>query len=122
MKTSEGKEFQHVILFPLKIKHCYSDTLIDLMLLTCCNLEKNTKSRKDVLLGLFDVVFSAEAFNTSGGIHQFLLARKEGVAGGTNFHFYILGGRTGFNYMPAGAINLRHFVLGVNLLSHANPP
>jgi len=41
------------------------------------------------LSGLFDIVFLAEAFNAAGSIHQFLLAGKEGVAGGTNFNLYI---------------------------------
>jgi hypothetical protein len=45
-----------------------------------------------LLLGLGDVVFLAETLNPAGGIYQLLFTGKEGMAGGTNFHFYILRG------------------------------
>ena len=55
-----------------------------------------------MVLGFLDIVLLAEPFNTAGSIHEFLLTRKEGVAGGTNFHLDILGGRTCFYNVPAG--------------------
>jgi len=64
------------------------------------------KKLKNPRSGLFDIVFPAEALNAAGGIHQLLLAGKEGVAGRANFNFDILGGRTGFDYIPAGAAYL----------------
>jgi len=71
------------------------------------------------LVLFFYIVLSSETFDAAGGINQFLLARKEGVAGGTNFNLYILDGGTGFDNIPAGAANLRRLILGVYLLFHA---
>ena len=56
-----------------------------------------------VLRLFLNIVLLAEALNTAGGIYQLLLARKEGVAGRTNFNLNILNGGTGLDYISAGA-------------------
>jgi hypothetical protein len=75
-----------------------------------------------VNLRFFDVVFFAKPLNASGGVYQFLLAREERMAGGTNFNLYVPGRGTGFYNIPAGAGDLRCFVFRVNLISHIYPP
>jgi hypothetical protein len=67
---------------------------------------------------LFYVVFLPEAFNTAGCVNKLLFTGKEGVAGGTDFYFYILDGGTGFNNIPADAGNGGHFVFRVYLFFH----
>ena len=69
-------------------------------------------------LSLFDVVLFPEALDTAGSIYQFLLACKEGMAGRTDFHLYILYGRTGLYYISAGAAYFGHLIPGMNLLFH----
>jgi hypothetical protein len=68
--------------------------------------------------GFFNVVFLPEPLNPSGGVNQLLLAGEEGVAGRANFHLYIFNGGTGLDYVPAGAGDFGHLVLGMNLLFH----
>ena len=67
---------------------------------------------------LFNVILLAEALNAAGGVNQLLLAGKEGVAGGTNFHLDVPGGGTGFDYIPTGTVNFGHLIFGMNLLFH----
>ena len=45
---------------------------------------------KPFRLGFFDIILFAEPFYTAGSIHQLLLAGKEWVTGGANFHLNIL--------------------------------
>jgi len=52
--------------------------------------------------GLFYIVLSAETFNAASGINQFLFARKERVAGGTNFNLYVFYGTKSLNHIPTG--------------------
>jgi hypothetical protein len=40
-------------------------------------------------------IFLLEFLHLTGGVHQFLLARKEGMTLGTDVHFVILPGREG---------------------------
>jgi hypothetical protein len=67
---------------------------------------------------LFDVVLPPEPFDTACGVYQLLLARKEGVAGGTDFNLDIPGGGTGFDYVPAGAGDFSQFILGMDAVFH----
>jgi hypothetical protein len=69
-------------------------------------------------LRFLDVIFFAEAFDTARSIDKFLLARKERVASGTYFHFYILGCRAGFDNITAYAGNRCRFVIRVNSIFH----
>jgi hypothetical protein len=69
---------------------------------------------------VLDIVLSSETLDPAGRINEFLLAGKERVAGGTNFHFNIPDGRSGLDNIPAGAGDFGHFVSGMNLLSHKN--
>jgi hypothetical protein len=65
-----------------------------------------------------DIVFFAEPFDPAGGINQLLLSRKEGMAGGADLHLDILGGGSGFDYIPAGAAYPGHLVFGMNAFFH----
>jgi hypothetical protein len=69
---------------------------------------------------LFDVVLPAETLNPSGGVHQLLLTRKEGVAGGTDLHLNVPGGGTGFDNIAASAGNFGEFVLGMDAFFHCS--
>ena len=66
----------------------------------------------------FDIIFLPEALDTPGSINKFLLARKEGVTGGTDFHLDVFYGGTGFDHISAGAAYLCHLVFGMNLFFH----
>ena len=57
-------------------------------------------------------VFAAESLHAAGGIHQLLLAGKEGMAGGANFKVdgTLVGGTSG-ERVPASAVH-SHFVVG----------
>ena len=68
--------------------------------------------------GFLNIVLSSEALDAAGGIYQLLLAGEEGMAGGANLNLYILDGRTGLYYIPAGAANFSRFILGMNLRFH----
>jgi hypothetical protein len=67
---------------------------------------------------LFDIVLLSEPFDAAGGIDQFLLTRKEGMTGGTNFHLDVFDRGSGFDNVPAGAADLCHLVFGMYLLFH----
>jgi hypothetical protein len=71
-----------------------------------------------LLLGLFDVVFLAEALDAAGGVDEFLLAGKERVAGGAYFHLDIFDGGTGFYDVSAGAGDFGHLIFGMYLFFH----
>ena len=79
---------------------------------------RERKYRSVTDLCFFDVVFSAEPLNASGGVYQLLLACKERMAGGTNFNFHVLDGGTRLNHITAGAGNLRYVVFRMNLILH----
>jgi hypothetical protein len=66
----------------------------------------------------FNIVFPLEAFYAAGGVYEFLLAGKEGVAGGANFHLDVLDGGTGLNDIPASAGNGSGLIFGVYLFFH----
>ena len=70
-------------------------------------------------LHFLDVVLLAEALDASGCVYQLLLAGKEGVAGGANFHLYVLNRRAGLDHVPACAGNLGHLVFWMNLFFHS---
>jgi hypothetical protein len=71
-----------------------------------------------ILLGFFDIVFSSEPFYAARRIHQLLLSRKKGMAGGTNFYFNILNGGSGFNYIAAGTAYGSKFIFRVYFFFH----
>ena len=86
------------------------------------NSEENSARgrRRRVLFLLFDVVFLPEALYAAGGVNQFLLAGKERMAGGADFHLDVLGCGTGLNHVPADAGNRRHFIFGMYLFFHSH--
>jgi hypothetical protein len=64
-------------------------------------------------------VFAAEAFYAAGGIHEFLLAGKEGVAGGADFYADVaLMGGAGDEGVAAGAMDADFAVMGMNGCFH----
>jgi len=67
---------------------------------------------------LLDVVLFPESFDSAGGVYQFLFTGKEGVAGRADFYLDVLGCRTCFDNIPAGAGYLCHFILGMNFFFH----
>ena len=69
---------------------------------------------------LFDIVLLPEALDAAGGVYQLLLAGKEGMAGRTDFHLYILYGRAGLYYVSTGTGNFGQLIPGMNLLFHFN--
>ena len=72
------------------------------------------RSRRGLRVGLG--ILAAEPLHASGSIHQALLAGKERVAIGANFHVNVaLVGRTSLKIVSAGAQNLYRGVIGMNL-------
>jgi hypothetical protein len=65
-------------------------------------------------------VFLLEALDAAGGIDELLLARKERVATGTDFHaeHIALDRRTGLKSVPASAMNGNRMIVGVNTGFH----
>jgi len=59
-----------------------------------------------------------EPFDTSGGINQLLFARKERMAGRTNFYVNILYSRASFNDVATSTGDFSQLILGVNTLFH----
>src|SRR4030081_3381515 len=60
-------------------------------------------------------VLAAEALDAGGGVPELLLASKEGVAGGADFHADVaLVGRAGNKRVPAGAMYTNFVVAGMN--------
>ena len=79
------------------------------------NLTESARLLCRCYLGGFSV-FAAEPFNTARGVYQALLAGKERVACGTDFHVNVaLVGRTGLEVVSAGAHNPHRVVFGMNL-------
>ena len=64
-------------------------------------------------------ILAAEALHASGGVHQFLLAGKEGVAVGADFQadFAFVGG-TGGKHIAASAVHARVVVCGMDSCLH----
>ena len=63
------------------------------------------------LLGGLAAILPIEALHPSGGVHQLLLSRKEGMAVGTNLQADVpFARRTGLEGVPASAGH-RHFVV-----------
>jgi len=69
-------------------------------------------------LRFFYIVLSAEALDAAGGVHEFLFAREEGMAGRANFNLDVPDGGTCLYDIAAGATYLCHLVLGMNLFLH----
>ena len=67
------------------------------------------------LFGIGGGVLPAEPLDAAGGIHQLLLAGKEGVAGSADFkdNGTLVGG-AGVELVSAGAFDVRGFVVGMN--------
>ena len=68
-------------------------------------------------------VFLVKALNAAGGVHQLLLARKEGVATGADFdaEHIALDGRTRLEGAPASAVNSNGMVVRMNTGFHGSP-
>ena len=64
-------------------------------------------------------VFAAEALHAAGGIHELLLAREEGVAGGADFYADVaLVGGAGDKCVPAGAMDSYFTVVWMDRCFH----
>lgn len=64
-------------------------------------------------------VLAAEALHSAGGIHELLLAGKEGVAGGADFYADIaLVGGAGDKCVPAGAVDSYFTVVWMDRCFH----
>jgi hypothetical protein len=63
-------------------------------------------------------VFLHEAVHSSGGIHEFLLSGKEGMALGTDVYPDAGAGGAGVDYFSAGTDNRTILVFGMNLVFH----
>jgi vancomycin permeability regulator SanA len=81
----------------------------------------------DLLFGRFGFggvafrVFAAEAFYAAGGVHELLLAGKEGMAGGADFNADIaLMRRARYKCVPAGAMNADLAVVRMDSCFHVN--
>ena len=61
-----------------------------------------------------------ELGHASAGIHQLLLARKEGVTLRADFHLDILLGRTCLNHITAGASNRSLLIIGMDSFLHCS--
>ena len=69
---------------------------------------------------LFKIVFTLEAFHAAGGIDEFLLAGKERMAGGADFHPDVIHGGTGLKGVAARARNRGQIILGMNFFFHVS--
>ena len=67
---------------------------------------------------LVEAEFLVETADTSTGVHHLLLAGKEGVTLGTNFHADVLLGGAGLDHVAAGTGNGSLLIVGMNALSH----
>lgn len=67
-----------------------------------------------------DAVLLSETVYASCGVDEFLLAGKERVAGGANFHLNILYRRTGLNDIAARARDRCELVLRVYPALHSD--
>jgi hypothetical protein len=68
-------------------------------------------------------VFLLEALNAAGGVHKFLLARKEGVAARADFdaEHIALNRRTSLECAPASAVDGNGMVVRMNTGFHGSP-
>jgi hypothetical protein len=73
---------------------------------------------ENLLLFLIQIVFLAESLHPAGGIHQFLLAGKEGVTAGADFYLDILNRGSRFYDTSARTGNLGRFVFGMDFRFH----
>jgi hypothetical protein len=71
---------------------------------------------------LFQAVALVEAIHAPASINQFLLARKEWVAFGTNFNLDVLTRRTGNKRFAAGARDRTRVILGMYACLHLHSP
>ena len=67
---------------------------------------------------LVEAEFLVETADTSTGVHHLLLAGKEGVTLGADFHADVLLGGAGLDHVPAGAGDGCMLVIGMNTLLH----
>ena len=72
--------------------------------------------------GSFHVETLLEAIHASAGVHQLLLARKEGVALGADFNLQFRLGRTGLKRLTAHATDDGLAIFGMDLIFHAFSP
>jgi len=86
-------------------------------------------SARNLLLlgGCFDFscvalgVLATEALDTAGGVHELLLAGKEGVAGGADFHADVaFVGGAGDKCVTAGAVHADFAVAGMDGCFHVS--
>lgn len=63
-----------------------------------------------------------EAIHAAAGVHQLLLARKERMALGADFHPDLRLGGTGLDDIAAGAANHRRSILGMDSVFHCFSP
>jgi hypothetical protein len=71
---------------------------------------------------ILESVLLHEFFNASGGIDQFLLASKKGMAIGANFQIHIANCGTNLKSIATGAGNGSYFIFGMYFLFHVNKP
>jgi hypothetical protein len=92
-----------------------------LLPLRCNNLILSEKTPPDVALFFLELlVFFAEALDTTGRVHQLLLAGEKWMTLGTNFDRDPLFGGSHFESGPAGTLDGRIFVVRVNIWFHNN--
>src|SRR5450759_6472 len=66
-------------------------------------------------------VLAAETLDAAGGVHKLLLAGKEGMAGGADFHADVaLVGGAGGKCVTAGAMHADLAVAGMDRCLHVN--
>jgi len=66
-------------------------------------------------------VLSAETLDAAGGVHELLLAGKEGMAGGADFYADVaLVGGAGDECVPTGAMHADLVVAGMDGCFHVN--
>lgn len=70
---------------------------------------------------IFEPVFLAEAFHTSGGIYNLLFSGIERVAVGADFHLQIAAGRPGLDLVAAAAGDGYFLIFGMYTFLHNNP-
>jgi hypothetical protein len=71
---------------------------------------------------VFVIVFLPESLDATGGIDQFLLAGKEGVAIGTDFNLDVFDRGTGFDNVAAVARDFGSFVIRMQAFLHFFSP
>jgi len=72
-----------------------------------------------LLCGFGFGVLAAEALDAASGVHEFLLASEERMAGGADFYTDVaLMGRPGHERVPARAVHTNFVVVGMNCCFH----